>query len=441
MRPPGNWIPEPARLEPRAPDRGPRQVLNRLLGAVQELSLARDLPTIMAIVRREARELTGAEGATFVLRDGDLCYYADESAIAPLWKGQRFPMCRCVSGWVMQNREAVAIADVFADPRVPADAYRPTFVQSLAMVPIRIRSPIGAIGSYWASTHLALPEELEILQALADSTSVAMENVEIHIELEKRVQQRTSALADAHRDLAAAHEALLELQRQKEEASALVVHDLKSPAFALMLAASVRLQAPDLLPADGRCWSRVLSSAEHIHRTALDLLHIAASQDGKLTPRLAAIDLGALFAEVREILLPQAEKGGQSIELCSHELPDALRADPDLVRRVLQNLVDNALHHGPTHSTVRLVMRASAEWVESAVCDEGPRIPSHLRERIFERYVRLGDKAGKPGQGLGLTFCRLAIEAHGGKIWIEDNEPRGNRFCFRLPATPAAGLL
>src|SRR6185369_12150487 len=92
----------------------------RLIGVVQELSLARDFAMIMEIVRTAARELTGADGASFVLRDGDLCYYADEDAIAPLWKGRRFPMAVCVSGWVMLHREGVAIEDVFTDPRVPA---------------------------------------------------------------------------------------------------------------------------------------------------------------------------------------------------------------------------------------------------------------------------------------------------------------------------------
>ena len=100
-----------------------------------------------------ARELCGADGATFVLRDDDRCFYADEDAIAPLWKGKRFPMEACISGWVMIHREAVAIGDIYADARIPADAYRPTFVKSLAMVPIRTKAPIGAIGNYWASHH------------------------------------------------------------------------------------------------------------------------------------------------------------------------------------------------------------------------------------------------------------------------------------------------
>ena len=148
-----------------------------LVAALQELSVARSLKHVQAIVRRAARELMGADGATFVLRDGADCVYADEDAIAPLWKGRRFPMSACISGWVMLNRTPAAIKDIYSDARIPAEAYRPTFVKSLAMVPIRQPAPIGAIGIYWARQHQAGAAELELLGALAESTSVAMERV------------------------------------------------------------------------------------------------------------------------------------------------------------------------------------------------------------------------------------------------------------------------
>lgn len=121
-----------------------------LVDTVQKLSLARDIEEVMQIIRTVARQLTGADGAAFVLRDGNLCYYADEDAISPLWKGHRFPMKSCVSGWVMLNKTPVVIENIYADERVPVDAYRPTFVKSLAMVPIRTMKPLGAIGNYWA---------------------------------------------------------------------------------------------------------------------------------------------------------------------------------------------------------------------------------------------------------------------------------------------------
>ncbi|MDD2914444.1 MAG: ATP-binding protein [Gallionella sp.] len=170
------------------------QAMEQLVEVVQQLSLARDLATVMDIVRHAARKLTGADGATFVLRDNGKCFYAEEDAISPLWKGQRFPMSTCISGWAMINRQPAVIEDIYADPRIPADAYRPTFVHSLAMVPIRTIDPVGAIGNYWATQHLPTPEQIKVLQALADITAVTMENVRVYEELEQRVQQRTSEL-------------------------------------------------------------------------------------------------------------------------------------------------------------------------------------------------------------------------------------------------------
>ncbi len=169
-----------------------------LVHVVQKLSLARDLGTVQEIVRHAARALIGADGATFVLRDKSQCYYADEEAIAPLWKGMRFPMEACVSGWSMLNRQPAVIPDIYADSRIPADVYRPTFVKSLAMVPIRSLDPIGAIGTYWASPHSATDLEVELLQALADTTAVAIENVRIYQELEDRVRERTRELEIAN---------------------------------------------------------------------------------------------------------------------------------------------------------------------------------------------------------------------------------------------------
>src|SRR5262249_19384493 len=120
--------------------------------------------------------------------------------------GQRFPMSVCVSGWAMLHRQAAVIEDIYADQRVPHDAYRRTFVKSLVMVPIRTLDPIGAIGNYWATRHEPTSEEVQLLQALADTTAVAMENVRVFTELEERVRARTAELEAANRDLIAAQQ-------------------------------------------------------------------------------------------------------------------------------------------------------------------------------------------------------------------------------------------
>jgi diguanylate cyclase (GGDEF)-like protein len=177
--------------EPRPGGVSAEAALTSLLGAVQELSLAQRVEDVQRVVRVAARELAGADGATFVLRDADRCFYADEYAIAPLWKGQKFPLEACISGWAMLNRQSVAIEDIYADERIPHDAYRPTFVKSLVMVPIRRVDPLGAIGLYWASQHRASEQEIGLAQALADSTAVAMEHVRVLGEL-----RETAALAE-----------------------------------------------------------------------------------------------------------------------------------------------------------------------------------------------------------------------------------------------------
>jgi PAS domain S-box-containing protein len=169
--------------------------MEHLVEVVLQLSTAHDLATVMEIVKHAARNLSGADGATFVLRDGDQCHYADEDAISQLWKGLRFPMSACISGWAMLHCQPAVIEDIYADPRIPADAYRPTFVQSLAMVPIRQSAPVGAIGIYWARRYRPTAEQLKVLQALADTTAVALENVRVYGELEQRVDERTAELA------------------------------------------------------------------------------------------------------------------------------------------------------------------------------------------------------------------------------------------------------
>jgi GAF domain-containing protein len=113
--------------------------LARLVRAVQDLSRARSLPDVQRVVGTAARDLSGADGATFVLRDGDQVHYAEEDAIGPLWKGRRFPIDDCISGWSMKHGSAVVIEDVRLDSRIPQDAYRPTYLRRPSPTPRRSR--------------------------------------------------------------------------------------------------------------------------------------------------------------------------------------------------------------------------------------------------------------------------------------------------------------
>ncbi|WP_438007471.1 ATP-binding protein [Sorangium sp. So ce321] len=409
----------------------------RLICAVQELWRARDLQSVLRITARAARDLTGAEGASFVLREGELCYYAQEDAISSLWQGRRFPMSSCVSGWVMQNRAPAVVDDIALDPRIPLDVYRPTFVRSMAMVPVHARAPLGALGSYWGSARAPTARELTLLQALADGAALAIENI-AHRERADAAEARLSELEAAIGELEERHRALADSQRRNDALNELLAHDLRSPAAGILLTATARLRDKDIPERDRRRWSRVLCSAELIQRTAMNLLDTSSRQLGTLVPRLDELDLAALLQDVAEILEPFAAARGQRIEL-RFGAPRScrIRADGDLLRRVLQNLVDNALRHSPARGAVHLeARRPDARWVEVVVRDEGPGIPVHLRDHVFDRYARLDDGGASPsaGRGLGLTFCKLAVEAHGGTIQVRDNDGGGSCFSVLLPA-------
>lgn len=150
-----------------------------LTSVIRRLSSAQTLSEIMDIVTHAARVLLAADGISFVLRDGAECYYAEEDAIAPLWKGRRFPLRSCISGWCIEHSRAVTIPNIYEDDRVPQDAYRSTFVKSLAMVPVRQEWPIAALGAYWSRFYQASPDELDLLQTIANAAALPIAYVQL----------------------------------------------------------------------------------------------------------------------------------------------------------------------------------------------------------------------------------------------------------------------
>ena len=151
-----------------------RQTLTgELVGALERLAEAGSIEEVVETIRRTARRLVGSDGITIVVREGDLCHYVEEDAVGPLWKGGRFAMTDCISGWSMMNRKQAIVPDIYKDDRVPHDLYRATFVRSLVMTPIRDHEPLGAIGAYWAQPYDPSMDEIETLKSLARASAGA----------------------------------------------------------------------------------------------------------------------------------------------------------------------------------------------------------------------------------------------------------------------------
>lgn len=399
-----------------------------LVEIVKQLSLARTQEAIVDIVKTAARQLNGADGATFVLREGDLCHYVAEDAIGPLWQGKRFPLRACISGWAMLEGQAAVVPDIYADPRIPADAYRPTFVKSLVMVPIRAESPIGAIGNYWAKPYAATPEEVELIQALADSTALAFENLALYRDLERRVRDRTLRLQEANEEL--------------EAFSYSVSHDLRAPLRALQGYADLLLGQTQP-PLEGQAASyaqRIGNSARKMQGLIEDLLNLSRVSRAEIQSRPLAI--GQLASDIVGSLL-NTSPPRPKLQLA---IDDTLQAegDPRLLRIALENLLSNAWKYTTKTADARIEFFAEkypGGTVVYSVRDNGAGFDMSFVDELFQPFHRLHSDAEFPGTGIGLTIVQRIIKKHGGRIWAEAAPGAGACFRFTLgvSSAPAAG--
>ena len=225
---------------------------------------------------------------------------------------------------------------------------------------------------------------------------------------------------------------LLRLQLQKERLMAFVVHDLKNPVNSMDLHAQVLLRELGISESVRDSALQIRTEARQLSRMVLNLLDLSKADEGKLSPRSTDVDLHALVAEILTELEVSAR--GQKVKLSSALGVDRLCADNDLLRRTLTNLVENAIRYAPPGTQVKVTITSVAQGTEIRVADAGSGIPKEMREKVFDPFVQVeaGEQlVARGGRGLGLTFCKLAVEAHGGRIWVEDAAP-GAVFCVML---------
>jgi signal transduction histidine kinase len=216
---------------------------------------------------------------------------------------------------------------------------------------------------------------------------------------------------------------LMRLQLQKERLSAFVVHDLKSPVTGMDLHAQVLLADPELPQHAREAAAQIRNEARALMRLILNLLDISKSEEGRLEACPREVDLVKLGREALESVELKARAAG--VRLRQDLTAEKVWADADLLRRVLENLLDNAVRHTPRDGAVLLSSRSSDAGIEIRVQDSGKGVPEALSGKIFDAFVQLDTERGatRTGRGLGLAFCRLAVEAHSGTIGVEDAHP------------------
>jgi signal transduction histidine kinase len=216
---------------------------------------------------------------------------------------------------------------------------------------------------------------------------------------------------------------------------AAVSHDLRTPITSLQLLAEA--VADDLVD-DSTRHAYIERMGTHIRALSAlidDLFELSRLESGEISWSLERVSLPELVGETVAALRVQAEAKGVAVRL---EVPDALapaRANPEKVQRVLFNLIQNAIRHTPADGSVTVRAEPGQDGVEIEVADTGDGISAGDRDRVFDAFFRGGSEAARTssGAGLGLAISRAIVEAHGGRIWLEDSD-RGTRVRFALPA-------
>ena len=253
---------------------------------------------------------------------------------------------------------------------------------------------------------------------------------------------RHSSILDARQlvsqvsELQSEKQQLLEFQRLRQETSDLIVHDLRNPLQNIVGALNL---LPVVLPEEIWQANRELleiaqSGCDRMQLLIDTLLDVARLESGEIPLELSATSIPGLVEGVTR-RMTGFTRGDIKLQKSFPSTLPTVMVDQSLLDRVLTNLIDNAVKHTPLGGLVTVAAEVLKGEMAVSVTDSGPGIPPEERERIFERFTQTtGEKRRRRGFGLGLTFCRLTIQAHGGRIWVESGaDGKGSRFVFTLP--------
>jgi len=281
----------------------------------------------------------------------------------------------------------------------------------------------GALG-WWASAMLArgVLRDVESLRAGLQAVGDGARDVAF----ETRGRDELADLAASARAMEAQ---LAAEERARRELVAAVSHDLRTPVTNLRLLTDAIEDG--VMPA-----AELTRLGVHVRQLAAlidDLFELSRLEAREIRWTVESVDLGELVSETVEAMRPQAQASAVDVRAELDADVGPARANPEQLQRVLFNLIQNAVRHTPADGSIVVRAEPAGDEVEIEVADNGTGIPAADRERVFQAFVRGDDARTSEGAGLGLAIARAIVEAHGGRIWLED-APVGTRVRFSVPA-------
>jgi len=419
------------RLEQTQADwRAANRNLALLNQASRALSSILDLDQVLATVLEEVRRLLGVVASSVWLSDPETNELVCRQATGPkseCVRGWRLAPGEGLAGWVVRTGESLIVPDIRVDERhfTGVDQATGLDTRSIITVPLRARQDtIGVLQVLDASPDRFKPTDLELLEPLAATAAIAIENARLYAE----EHQRAAALARAL-------EQQQELDRLKSEFIQNVSHELRTP-LAIVRGYAELLDSGELGELQPRQREPVAVIARRVRMLSKlvdDLIAILSLETQKL--RREPVDLRDLVHIMLADFQIAARLAGLSLTAdIAPELPQIF-GNPDLLRRMLDNLLSNAFKFTPAGGSVILRLWQEGGDVMLEIMDTGIGIPQDHLERIFERFYQVDGSMTRRygGTGLGLALVKETVEAHGGQIIVESKVNRGSTFRIRLP--------
>lgn len=270
---------------------------------------------------------------------------------------------------------------------------------------------------------------LSIMEMLSASLRKSNEARSTQDLSEKRLSSQISALRSEKSRLE-------ELFNLRQETTELIIHDLRNPLSSIAVSLKMlSLMLPnDILEANHEILRIAQASVNRMQRLVDTLLEVSRMESGETQFVLEEVDVGAMIEDVVKRISVLDKKQVSITTDITPDLP-SITADRDIVERVLTNLMDNAFKYTPEYGSIQWIAKKQGEVIQVSISDTGPGVPPKDRERIFERFAQgADDKTKRRGFGLGLAYCRVAVEGHGGKIWVEPGDGNiGSCFIFTMP--------
>jgi PAS domain S-box-containing protein len=233
--------------------------------------------------------------------------------------------------------------------------------------------------------------------------------------------------------------AQMELEQLRRDLNAMVIHDLRGPLQAIhgSIQKLTSILANHENPAVYTLLQMCVRSTRQLRRLVDSLLDTQRIEEGNAILNRSEVELRVLLADAAQIVLPSILSAGQKLQFDMASNMPMVEMDNDMILRVVINLLENAHKYTPEGGTLTLAARVDMDKIYFSVEDTGPGIPNDLQLQIFDKFNRVKYQNAPVGIGLGLAFCRLAVEAHGGQIWVESDAKNGSKFIFTLPLISA----